>query len=141
VAGSGVQDICPMKPRFRKTNLLITHVLDQCVKLLAVLHIKRSGSVCGVRNGQDDRYDVSSGSSAIWRIISYYLHCSACRSLLLHNSPSGVSHTTRWTRRRQIVRCYVCAVLVPCMHHDGSFCRGSSLRQPAPRSEPLPIMF
>jgi len=39
VAGSGVQDICPMKPRFRKANLLITHVLDQCVKLLAVLYI------------------------------------------------------------------------------------------------------
>ena len=37
--GSGVQDIFPMKPRFRSANLLITHVLDQCVKLLAVLHI------------------------------------------------------------------------------------------------------
>jgi len=39
VAGSGVQDICPMKPRFRNVNLLTTHVLDQCQKLLAVLHI------------------------------------------------------------------------------------------------------
>ena len=39
VAGSGVQDMCPMKPRFRNANLLITHVLDQCVKLLVVLHI------------------------------------------------------------------------------------------------------
>jgi len=39
VAGSKVQDICQMKPRFRNANLLITHALDQCVKLLAVLHI------------------------------------------------------------------------------------------------------
>ena len=39
VAGSGVQDICSMKPRFRNANLLITHVFDWCVKLLAVLHI------------------------------------------------------------------------------------------------------
>ena len=28
-----------MKPRIRNANLLITHVLDRCVKLLAVLHI------------------------------------------------------------------------------------------------------
>jgi len=28
-----------MKPRFRNANLLITHVLESCVKLLAVLHI------------------------------------------------------------------------------------------------------
>jgi len=28
-----------MKPRFRNANLLITHVVDSCVKLLAVLHI------------------------------------------------------------------------------------------------------
>jgi len=39
VAGSGAQDICSMKPRFRNTNLLITHVLDWCVQLLAALHI------------------------------------------------------------------------------------------------------
>jgi len=39
VAGSGVTDICSMKPRIRNANLLITHVLDRCVKLLAVLHI------------------------------------------------------------------------------------------------------
>jgi len=39
VAGSGVQDICTMKPRFRNSNLHITHVSDQCVKLLAVLHM------------------------------------------------------------------------------------------------------
>ena len=54
VAGSGVQDICSMKPRFRNANLLITHVLDiglvreipDCVTLM-----KCSGSVCGDRNG------------------------------------------------------------------------------------------
>ena len=39
LAGSRVQDICSMKPRFRNPNLLITYVLDWCVKLLAVLHI------------------------------------------------------------------------------------------------------
>ena len=39
VAGSRVQDICPMMPGFRNSNLLITHVLDQCMKILAVLHI------------------------------------------------------------------------------------------------------
>jgi len=49
VAGSGVQDICPMKPRFRKANLLVTHVLDQCVKLLAVLHISSAHQHSGER--------------------------------------------------------------------------------------------
>ena len=39
VAGSGVQDSKSMKPRLRNANLLITHVLDSCVRLLAVLHI------------------------------------------------------------------------------------------------------
>jgi len=41
VTGSGVHDSRSMKPRFRNDNLLITHVLDSCVKLLAVsrLHI------------------------------------------------------------------------------------------------------
>jgi len=50
VAGGGVQDICSMKPRCRKANLLITHVMDWCVKLLAVLHISsaqgRSVDLC-----------------------------------------------------------------------------------------------
>ena len=36
------QDGRSMKPRFRNTNLLITHVLDSCVKLLAVLHISNA---------------------------------------------------------------------------------------------------
>jgi len=36
--GAG-QDSRSMKPRFRNANLLITHVLESCVKLLAVLHI------------------------------------------------------------------------------------------------------
>jgi len=39
VTGSGVQDIRSMKPRFRKANLLITHILDPCMKLVVVLHI------------------------------------------------------------------------------------------------------
>ena len=39
MAGSGLQDSRSMKPRFRNTNLLIAHVLDSCVKFLAVLHI------------------------------------------------------------------------------------------------------
>ena len=42
MAGSGVQDICSMKPRFRNANLFISHVLDWYVKLLAVLHMGRS---------------------------------------------------------------------------------------------------
>jgi len=39
VVGGGIQDSRSMKPRIRNTHLLITHVLDSCVKLLAVLHI------------------------------------------------------------------------------------------------------
>ena len=39
MSGSGVQDICSIKPRFRNANLLITRVLDWCVKLLVVLHM------------------------------------------------------------------------------------------------------
>ena len=39
MAGSGVQDIFSTNPRFRNANLLITHVLHRCVKLLDVLHI------------------------------------------------------------------------------------------------------
>jgi len=39
VTGSGVKDSASITPRFRNDNLLITHVLDACVKLLAVLHI------------------------------------------------------------------------------------------------------
>ena len=39
VACSVVQDSRSMKPRFRNANLRITHVLDLCVKLLAVLQI------------------------------------------------------------------------------------------------------
>jgi len=35
----GVQDSRSMQPRIRKAHLLITHVLDSCVKLLAVLHM------------------------------------------------------------------------------------------------------
>ena len=35
---SGVQDICSMKPRIRNANLIITHVLDLCVKVLDVFH-------------------------------------------------------------------------------------------------------
>jgi len=37
-----VYDSRSMKPRFRDTNLLITHVLDLSAKLLAVLHISRA---------------------------------------------------------------------------------------------------
>ena len=66
MAGSGVQDICSMKPRFRKVYLLITHILDWCVKLVVMLYISSaqdrsvdlsveiatgSGSICGDRNG------------------------------------------------------------------------------------------
>ena len=39
MAGSGVQDIRSMKQRFRKANLVITHVLDSCTKLVVVLHM------------------------------------------------------------------------------------------------------
>ena len=39
VVGGGIQDSRSMQPRIRKARLLITHVLDSCVKFLAVLHI------------------------------------------------------------------------------------------------------
>jgi len=39
VAGGGVEDSRSIQPRIRKVRLLITHVLDSCVKLLAVLYI------------------------------------------------------------------------------------------------------
>ena len=39
-----VQDSRSMKPRFRNTNLLITHVLDMCVKLLIVSNISSAHS-------------------------------------------------------------------------------------------------
>ena len=39
VSGGGVHDSRSMHPRIRKVRLLITHVLDSCVKLLAVVHI------------------------------------------------------------------------------------------------------
>jgi len=53
VAGSGhkflnlgfidlLSDSRSMKPRFRNANLLITHVFDTCVELLAVLHISHA---------------------------------------------------------------------------------------------------
>ena len=45
VSGGGVQDNRSMQPRIRKAHLLITHVLDSCVKLLAVLHISSAGSI------------------------------------------------------------------------------------------------
>jgi len=50
--GRGVQDKGSMKPRFRNADLLITYVVDSCVKLLAVLHISsaqdRSVDLCRV---------------------------------------------------------------------------------------------
>ena len=74
----------------------------------------------------------------ICHIIPHWCNHSAWRSLLLYNSPSGVTYTTLWTRRRRVVRWYV----VHCMHRNGAFCPGSRLgRQPAPRSKPLPIMW
>jgi len=57
VARSGVRDSWSIKPRLRNANLLITHVLDSCVRLLAVLHISsaHTGSIheplCGNRKG------------------------------------------------------------------------------------------
>jgi len=39
VAERAVQGSRSMKPRFRNANLLITHVLDMCVKLLVVSNI------------------------------------------------------------------------------------------------------
>jgi len=78
-----------------------------------VAHIKCtgliSGHLCGDCNGlkEGDRHHLnswSSGSSAIWRIISYSYNCSACHSLLLHNLPiyrffdffPGVPRTFYW---------------------------------------------
>ena len=78
MAGSGVQDICSMKPRFIYAKLLITHVVDSCVKLLAVLHISsgqgRSVDLSvEIATGRRRMIDIisTSGRSAIWRIISY----------------------------------------------------------------------
>jgi len=42
VAVSRVQGSRSMRPKFRNTNKLILHVLDSCVKLLAVLHISNA---------------------------------------------------------------------------------------------------
>ena len=65
VAGSGVQDIRSIQPRIRNANLLITHVLDQCVKLLDVLHISSA-------QGQsvDLSVEISTGRSRMIDIIS-----------------------------------------------------------------------
>jgi len=50
VAGSGVQDSRSIEHRFRNANLLITHVVDWCVKFLGVLYISsaqgRSVDLC-----------------------------------------------------------------------------------------------
>jgi len=112
-----VHDSRSMKPRVRNANLLITHVLHSCVKLLAVQFAyitftgSISGSLCGDRNGmqEDDWHHLnswSSGSSSIWRIlvIPYQFDCSAWRSLLLHNPPSGAIYTTSWTCQTRVVR-------------------------------------
>jgi len=65
VAGSGVQDICSIQPKFRNAHLLLSHVLDWCVKLLAVLHISsaqgRSVDLC---------VEISTGSRRMIDIIS-----------------------------------------------------------------------
>jgi len=57
VAVSRVQDSRSMMPRFRNTNHPILHVLDSCVKLLAVLHISRaqcqSVDLCRVEASDD----------------------------------------------------------------------------------------
>jgi len=69
VVGSGVQDSRSIKPRFGNNNLLITHVLDSCVKLLSVLHISsaqgRSVHLSVDRNGlkENDRHHLNSWSS------------------------------------------------------------------------------
>jgi len=47
-----------MKPRYRSTNLLITHVLISCVKLLDVLHIS---------NAQGRSVDLSVEIATGWR--------------------------------------------------------------------------
>jgi len=39
VVERAVQGIRSMKPRFRNANLLITHVLDMCVKIMVVSDI------------------------------------------------------------------------------------------------------
>jgi len=56
VAVSRVQDSRSLRPRFRNTNLLISHALDSCVKLLAVLHI--SSAQCQRRWDETDRENV-----------------------------------------------------------------------------------
>jgi len=65
VAGSGVQDICSMKPRFRNINLLITHVLDRCVKLLAVLYVSSAQG-----RSVDLSVDIATGRRRMIDIIS-----------------------------------------------------------------------
>ena len=111
-----VHDRRSMNPRFRNANLLIIHVLDSCVKLLAVhvAHIKYTGSIsgplCGDRNWlkENDRH---------------YVYC------IIHQA---VPHTQLYVNA---VLCAVCDVLAPCMHHNGALCLGSKLgRQHAPCS-------
>jgi len=74
-----------MKPIFKNANLLIVHVFDRCVKLLDELHISsaqgRSVDLSvEIATGRRRMIDIisnrhhlkswSSGSSAIWHIIS-----------------------------------------------------------------------
>jgi len=140
VAWSGVRDSRSMKARFRNANLLFTHVLDSYVKLLAVLHISsaqgRSVDLSvEIATGRRRMIDIIStlGPPAAAQYGAYYqnneiaaLDGRSC--CIIHR---GASHRALWTRRRRIVRWFVCAVSVSCMHHDGAFCPGSRFkRQP-----------
>ena len=61
VVGSGIRDSRPMKQRFKNANLRIIHVLDSCVKLLAVLgqpgDIKYIESISGPLEGPETSDD------------------------------------------------------------------------------------
>ena len=69
-----IQDICSMKPRFRNANLLITHVLDQCVKLLAVLHISGAQG-----RSVDLSVEIATGRRRMVDIISTPVHLTVAQ--------------------------------------------------------------
>jgi len=72
---SSVQDSRSMRPRFRNTNHLILHVLDSCVKLLAVLHISSAQcqSVDLCRVGGERQWD-ETGRKKVGICLFIYTH-------------------------------------------------------------------
>jgi len=83
VAVSRVQDSRSMRPRFGNTNLLISHVLDSCVKLLAVLHIS-SAQCQSVDLWSEWRWDAADRKNVCYVIcIFIYTHTKTLCCILM----------------------------------------------------------